>query len=230
MPDFTRFGRSQREQAIGQTVALPTTMTVFAAMGIVITSATWVIFGKTIWDPIELGATFDSRIIVGIAMFTVVVATLAVNIAANVVSPANDFANAFPRKIDFKTGGLITGILGICMVPWELLKDPGRYLNNWLGGYGAALGPIAGVLVVDYWVIRKTRLDLAALYAPAGVYRYKRGWNVDAVIATLFGIALALPGTLWEPLAWLGHWSWFVGFIVAGVLYRTLMQTRVTRS
>src|SRR5690349_14911984 len=135
MPDFTRFGRSQREQAVGQVVALPSTMTVFAAMGIVITSATVIIYGKAIESPIKLGSLFDNRLVVGIVMFTVVVATLAVNIAANVVSPANDFANAFPKKIDFKRGGLITGIIGILMFPWELTRDANAYIFGWLLGY-----------------------------------------------------------------------------------------------
>ena len=192
MPDFTRFGRSQREQAIGQTVALPSTMTVFAAMGIMITSATAVIYGAPISDPIELGAKFGSRLVVGIAMFTAVIATLAVNIAANVVSPANDFANAFPKKINFKRGGLITGVIGVAMMPWELLKDADRYINGWLGGYGAALGSIGGVLIVDYWLIRKTELDLKSLYSPDGAYRYKNGWNMNAVIATVVGAGIAL--------------------------------------
>jgi NCS1 family nucleobase:cation symporter-1 len=225
MPDFTRFGRSQREQAIGQTVALPTTMTVFAAMGITITSATTVIFGRAIWDPIELGATFDSKLIVAVAMFTVVVATLAVNIAANVVSPANDFANAFPRRIDFKRGGLITGVIGVLMMPWQLLANPARYLTGWLGGYGAALGSIAGVLVVDYWLIRRTKLDLPALYAAGPAYRYRNGWNPAAVIATLAGAGIALAGAFVDALHPIYDWSWFVGFGVAGGLYRAMMRS-----
>jgi NCS1 family nucleobase:cation symporter-1 len=228
MPDFTRFGRSQREQVIGQTIALPSTMTVFAAMAIVITSATAVIYGESLWDPIALAAKFESRIIVGIGMFTVVVATLAVNIAANVVSPANDFANAFPKKIDFKKGGLITGLLGIAMMPWELLKDQERYLNGWLGGYGGALGTVAGVLVVDYWLIRKTELDLHGLYVPDGAYRYTNGWNLNAVYATVVGAVIALAGAFWEPMAFLYHWSWFVGFFVAGGLYWLAMRASAT--
>jgi len=129
MPDFTRFGHSQREQAFGQVVALPTTMTVFAAMGVVITSATAIIFGKAIWDPVDLVGHFQSRGLVAIAMFTIVVATLSVNIAANVVSPANDFSNAFPRFISFRTGGLITGLIGIAMQPWRLLESGDRYIG-----------------------------------------------------------------------------------------------------
>ncbi len=135
MPDFTRFGRSQREQVLGQVVALPTTMFVFAAMGVLITSATTIIYGEVIWDPIKLIGRFSNPLVIAISMFTAVVATLAVNIAANVVSPANDFANAFPRLISFKTGGLITGILGILIQPWRLLADPSGYIFNWLLGY-----------------------------------------------------------------------------------------------
>jgi NCS1 family nucleobase:cation symporter-1 len=164
MPDFTRFGRSQREQAVGQVVALPTTMTVFAAMGICITSATAIIYGKAIWDPVALVGHFEQRWIVAVAMFTIVVATLSVNIAANVVSPANDFANAFPRFISFRTGGLITGVVGILMQPWKLLADPSGYIFTWLVGYSGGLGSIAGVLIADYFIVRKRTLALADLY------------------------------------------------------------------
>src|SRR5437868_6430357 len=132
MPDFTRFGHSQREQAVGQVVALPTTMTVFAAMGVLITSASAIIYGKAIWDPVELVGRFQQPVVVAISMFTVVVATISVNIAANVVSPANDFANAFPKYITFRRGGLVTGILGILMQPWRLLADPSGYIFKWL--------------------------------------------------------------------------------------------------
>jgi NCS1 family nucleobase:cation symporter-1 len=230
MPDFTRFGRSQREQVVGQSIALPSTMTLFAAMGIVITSASAVIYGKPVWNPIDLASHFTSRIIVGIAMFTAVIATLAVNIAANVVSPANDFANAFPKKINFQRGGLITGILGIAMMPWELVKDPHRYLDQWLGGYGGALGTVAGVLIVDYWIIRKTRLDLRSLYTPDGAYRYNGGWNPAAVIATLGGMACALPGAFIDSMAVVYQWSWFVGFFVAGGLYWLQMRNRLPQA
>jgi nucleobase:cation symporter-1, NCS1 family len=224
MPDFTRFGRSQREQVVGQTVALPSTMTVFAGMGIMITSATIVIYGHAIADPIELGGMFGNRVIVGIVMFTVVIATLAVNIAANVVSPANDFANAFPNKINFKLGGLITGLIGIAMMPWELLKDPGRYIGVWLVGYSGSLGAVAGVLIVDYWVLRKRTLDLRSLYVSDGAYRYSQGYNLKAIGATLVGAGVALAGMFWEPLRPIYDWSWFVGFGLAGGLYWVLMR------
>ena len=224
MPDFTRFGRAQKEQMVGQVVALPTTMTVFSLMGILITSATAVIYHKKIWDPIELVSMFDNRLIVGVAMFTVMIATLAVNIAANVVSPANDFANAFPKKIDFKRGGLITGLVGIAMCPWELIRDSHRYIDTWLNGYGGALGSIAGVLAVDYWVLRKTELDLHSLYTEGGIYPR---WNVAAIAATLAGSAIAFAGVFVPAMAPVAHWSWFIGTGIAAGLYYALMRGRI---
>ena len=192
MPDFTRFGHSQREQIIGQTVALPTTMTVFAAMSIVITSAAVIVFPhmkqEDIWDPVKLVGQFSQPLIIAISMFTVVVATLAVNIAANVVSPANDFANAFPRWISFRTGGLITGIIGILIQPWRLLADPSGYIFGWLVGYSGGLGSIAGVLIADYWLVRRKNLRLADLYRTK---RHYSGWNWRAVAATLLGCFFA---------------------------------------
>jgi nucleobase:cation symporter-1, NCS1 family len=224
MPDFTRFGRSQREQAVGQVVALPTTMTVFAAMGIIITSATAIIFGKAIWEPVELVGRFTQPWIVAVAMFTIVVATLSVNIAANVVSPANDFANAFPRFISFRTGGLITGIIGIAMQPWKLMADPSGYIFQWLVGYSGGLGSIAGVLIADYFFVRDKRLLLADLYRADGVYRYARGWNVPAAVATLAGCAAAWIGAFVPALRPLYDYAWFVGFFVAGGGYLLLSR------
>ncbi len=221
MPDFTRFGRSQREQMLGQVVALPTTMFVFAAMGVLITSASGIIYGEPIWDPIKLVGRFETPLVVGISMFTAVVATLAVNIAANVVSPANDFANAFPRLIDFKTGGLLTGLLGILMQPWKLLADPSGYIFNWLLGYSGGLGSIAGVLIADYWLVRRRQLRLEDLYLEDGAYK---GWNAPAVVATLLGCALAWGGLWLEALKPLYDYAWFVGFGVAFLVYAGLMQ------
>src|SRR5215813_8951990 len=192
MPDFTRFGRSQREQSIGQVAALPATMTVFAAMGVMITSAAIVIYPQMkpneLWDPLKVVGQFDSVPVVAISMFTAVVATLAVNIAANVVSPANDFANAFPRWISFRTGGLITGIIGILMQPWRLLADPSGYIFSWLVGYSGGLASIAGVLIIDYWIVRKKRLTLGDLYRLRGDYAYERLNNrpLRIVITVLF--------------------------------------------
>jgi NCS1 family nucleobase:cation symporter-1 len=225
MPDFTRFGRSQREQIVGQVVALPTTMTVFAAMGVIITSATTIIFGKPIWDPVLLVGEFRQPIVVAIAMFTVVVATLSVNIAANVVSPANDFANAFPRLITFRRGGVLTGLIGILMQPWRLLADPSGYIFNWLLGYSGGLGSIAGVLIADYWLVRRTHMELSDLYLPNGAYSYRFGWNWRAVAATLVGCALAWGGLVIHSLRPLYDYAWFVGLFVSGVVYLILSRT-----
>jgi NCS1 family nucleobase:cation symporter-1 len=219
MPDFTRFGRSQREQIVGQVAALPTTMSVFAAMGVLITSATVLIFGRPIWDPMQLARQFEAPVVIAVSMFTVVVATLAVNIAANVVSPANDFANAFPRAIRFKTGGLITGLLGIAMQPWRLLADPSQYIFTWLVGYSGGLGSIAGVLIADYWLVRRRRLVLQDLYLTTGAYRYRGGWNWKAVAATVLGCFLAWGGLVIPALKPLYSYAWFVGFFSAGLLY-----------
>lgn len=221
MPDFTRFGRSQREQVVGQAVALPTTMFAFAAMGVLITSASAILYGEPIWDPVRLVGRFQNPWIVGFAMFSVLVATLAVNIAANVVSPANDFANALPRWISFRTGGLITGLVGIALQPWRLLADPSGYIFTWLVGYSGGLGSIAGVLIADYWIVRRRQLDLAALYLPTGAYGR---WSPPAVVATLAGCALAWGGLLWTPLRPLYDYGWFVGFFAAGLLYLLLKR------
>ena len=225
MPDFTRFGRSQREQIVGQVVALPTTMSVFAAMGVLITSATVIIYGEAIWDPVKLVGKFSSPVVVAVSMFTAVVATLSVNIAANVVSPANDFANAFPRLISFKTGGLITGLVGILMQPWRLLADASGYIFNWLLGYSGGLGSIAGVLIADYWLVRRRRLQLEDLYLTDGAYTYRAGWNPPAVVATLLGCALAWGGLVVPTLKPLYDYAWFVGFGVAFAVYAMLMRS-----
>ncbi|MDX6575408.1 MAG: nucleobase:cation symporter, family [Blastocatellia bacterium] len=235
MPDFTRFGHSQREQAVGQIVALPTTMTVFATMGVMITSAAVVIYphmkADELWDPMKLVGQFNQVAVVAVSMFTVVVATLAVNIAANVVSPANDFANALPKLISFRTGGLITGIVGILMQPWRLLADPSGYIFTWLVGYSGGLGSIAGVLIVDYWLVRHKRLELGDLYRRRGVYTYNGGWNWRAVVATLVGCALAWAGPLLArfgvvvPILQMFYdYAWFVGFGAAAGAYLLFMK------
>ncbi len=228
MPDFTRFGRSQREQAVGQVVALPSTMTVFAAMGVMITSAAIIIYPQMkpgeLWDPLKLVGQFDQVWVVAISMFTAVVATLAVNIAANVVSPANDFANAFPRWISFRLGGLITGVFGILMQPWKLLADPSAYVFKWLNGYSGGLGSIAGVLIADYWLVRNKRLELGDLYRTKGAYTYSGGWNWRAVAATVAGCGLAWIGLVVPALKPLYDYAWFVGFGASAVIHYVLMK------
>jgi nucleobase:cation symporter-1, NCS1 family len=224
MPDFTRFGRSQREQVAGQVVALPTTMFVFAAMGVMITSATAIIYGELIWDPVKLIGRFRDPLVIAVSMFTAVVATLAVNIAANVVSPANDFANAFPRAISFKTGGLITGVVGIVIQPWKLLADPSGYIFTWLLGYSGGLGSIAGVLIADYWIVRRQHLALEDLYLADGSYRYTRGWHLPAAVATIAGCAAAWGGLVVPFFRPLYDYAWFVGFGAAALTYLALVR------
>jgi nucleobase:cation symporter-1, NCS1 family len=227
MPDFTRFGRSQKEQMIGQVVALPTTMTLFAAMGVIITSASAQIFGEAIWNPVDLGAKLGSPWLVAVAEFTAVVATLAMNIAANVVSPANDIANLAPGKISFRTGGLITGVVSTLMMPWKLLADSDRYINGWLLGYSGGLGSIAGVLICDYWLIKKTRLELPDLYTRDGAYAYGgSGWNLPAIAATAIGCAVAWIGLFVPPLHVLYDAAWFSGGLSSALVYGLLMRGR----
>ena len=233
MPDFTRFGRSQREQALGQAIGLPTTMTLFPLVGVLTTSATVIVYGEAIWDPVALAAKLDNPTFIILAMFTLAVATLSTNIAANVVSPAYDFSNLWPSRISFRTGGLITGVIGILIFPWELLANSSLYIFTWLGTYGGATGAIAGVLIADYWLIRRTNLRLRDLYTATGAYRYASGWNWRAVVALLVGIVFAIGGSnggpfpadgiipLLKPLA---AYSWVVGLLVAGALYYVLAK------
>ncbi len=233
MPDFTRFGHSQKEQTIGQVVALPTAMAIFSAMGVMITSASVVIYPDAalseLWDPVKLIGRFQEPWVVVTAMFTVALATLSVNVAANVVSPANDFANAFPRYISFKTGGLITGLVGILMQPWRLISDPNGYIFVWLQGYSGGLGSIAGVLIADYWLVRRTELKLADLYEAEGAYTYRRGINWAAVLATALGCAGAWVGAFVPALKELYDYGWFIGFGLSLVGY-CLMQPRLKQS
>jgi NCS1 family nucleobase:cation symporter-1 len=238
MPDFTRFGRSQRDQAVGQALGLPTTMTLFAVLAVITASATVVVYGETITDPVALVATFDNALVVVIALFAVVLATLTTNVAANLVSPSYDFSNAWPKRISFRTGGLITAVIGVLIQPWYLISDPAVYIFTWLGFYGGALGAIAGVLIADYWLIRGTQLKLADLYRSDGVYGYAAGWNWRGVVALLVGGLLAVGGAytveggsgpfpvdgiipLFQPLY---DYSWIVGLLVSFVLYWVLSK------
>jgi len=173
---------------------------------------------------LKVVSQFDNVWVVAISMFTAVVATLAVNIAANVVSPANDFANAFPRRISFRRGGLITGVIGILMQPWKLLADPSAYIFTWLNGYSGGLGSIAGVLIADYWLVRNKKLVLGDLYRTKGVYAYAGGWNWRAVIATIIGCGLAWIGLVVPQLKQLYDFAWFVGFGSSAIIHYALMK------
>jgi nucleobase:cation symporter-1, NCS1 family len=235
IPDFTRYAKSQKAQINGQIIGLPPSMTMFAFIGVVVTSATMIIYKETIWDPITLAGKFSSKALVSTAMIAVAISTLATNIAANIVSPANDFANIAPRKISFKTGGLITGILGILIFPWKLIADPTGYIFTWLVGYSSLLGPVGGILIVDYYFIRKQQLNVKELYSHKGRYSYTGGFNQKAIIALLLGILPNVPGFLLTIKlisadafpAWVSHlynYAWFVGFFVSGIAYRLMMK------
>lgn len=234
IPDFTRYAKSQKAQITGQAVALPASMTLFSFIGVVVTSATVIIYGKTIWDPLVLAGKFDSKLLVSIAMIAVAISTLATNIAANIVSPANDFANLSPKKISFKLGGYITGIIGILIFPWKLIADPSGYIFTWLVGYSSLLGPVGGIMIVDYYFIRKQQLITNDLYNPKGIYSFSNGFNHAAIIALLIGILPNIPGFLTTIKLiptnavppWIAHlynYAWFVGFFVSGISYRILM-------
>ncbi len=224
IPDFTRYAKSQRSQMIGQAIGLPPTMALFSFIGVAVTSATVVIFGEAIWDPVVLLSRFQDPVVVLLALISLVVATLTTNIAANVVSPANDFANLFPKKINFVRGGLITAFLGIAMMPWKLLSDYGTYIFGWLIGYSSFLGPIAGVLIADYFIVRKQRLAVADLYSRGGEYEFTRGFNLKALYALAAGVFVALIGLVVPELRFLYDYAWFVGFAAAFVLYLVLMK------
>jgi NCS1 family nucleobase:cation symporter-1 len=247
IPDFTRFGRGQREQMLGQTIGLPTTMVAFSAMAVVITSAAELLLKgadpKTLWDPVAvlsqitsstppsglaepiLGSTGMRVTVAVLALLGVSVATISTNIAANVVSPANDFANLAPRLISFKTGGIITGVLGVVIMPWKLLSSAETYIFEWLVGYSALLGPIAGIMIADYWIVRRRELDVPDLYRPDGRYA---GTNAVAIVALCAGIAPNIVGFLRSvkvlgggPDMWdaIYPYAWFIGFAVAAAAY-----------
>jgi nucleobase:cation symporter-1, NCS1 family len=236
IPDFTRYAKDQRSQIRGQAIGLPPSMTLFAFIGVVVTSATMIVYGETIWNPVDLAGRFNNPVAVSLAMISIVLSTLATNIAANIVSPANDFSNLAPKKINFRIGGYITGVLGILIFPWKLIALPDDYIFTWLGGYSALLGPIGGILIADYFFVRKQTLNVAGLYTHKGEYFYNKGFNIAAVVALLAGILPNVPGFLLQIKlisanaipGWISnlyHYAWFVGFFVSAILYILLMRS-----
>ncbi len=235
IPDFTRYARNQKAQINGQIIGLPPSMTLFAFIGVVVTSATFIIYGETIWDPVVLAGKFQNRLLVSFAMLAVAISTLATNIAANIVSPANDFANLAPRKINFRTGGYITGIIGILIFPWKLIADPNGYIFTWLIAYSSLLGPVGGILIADYYFIRRQQLQLNELYSHQGQYGFRNGFNSAAIVALLAGVLPNIPGFLLQiklisattfPV-WVSNlynYAWFVGFFISGIIYMLLMR------
>jgi nucleobase:cation symporter-1, NCS1 family len=238
IPDFTRYAKSQDAQIKGQVIGLPTSMTFFAFIGVVVTSATAIIYGSTEWDIVKLAGKFENKIMVTIAMIGIIISTLATNIAANIVSPANDFSNLAPSKISFKTGGYLTGIIGILIFPWKLIASPDGYIFTWLVAYSSLLGPVAGIMIADYFFIQKKNLVAEDLYKHGGIYSYSNGFNNKAIIALLCGIIPNTPGFLLQikvvsntafPI-WISdlyHYAWFVGLFVSGILYLILMKRKM---
>jgi len=235
MPDFTRFGKGQRQQVIGQIIGLPTTMSFIALVSIITTSGTVIVYGTAIWDPVELTRRFENPVVVTIGLVMAILATMSCNVAANVVSPSYDFANALPRWLNFRTAGLLTGVIGVVIQPWRLIADPEIYIFVWLSFYGGLLASVAGVLIAGYWFIDRTNLHLADLYLPNSRYWYSGGWNWRAVVATLFGSLLAVGGAYSNPgagpfpenglipfLQPLYDYSWIVGLVVGFLAYLAL--------
>lgn len=220
IPDLSRYARDQRAQVRGQFLGLPTTMTLFAFIGVAVTSASAVIFGEPIWDPVQLLSKIENPALILVALLAVLIATLTTNVAANVVAPANGFANLWPRHINFARGGLITGVIGIAIMPWKLLENADRYIG-WLIAYSGLLGPVAGIFIADYWLVRRARLSLADLYTLRGRYG---SWNGAALVALGAGVAAALCGLVVPAVRVLYDYAWFVGFGVAFALYALLMR------
>jgi nucleobase:cation symporter-1, NCS1 family len=223
IPDFTRYAKSQDSQIVGQAFGLPVAMALYSFIGIACTSASVSIFGEPIWSPITLLGRFHQPLVALLALFALLIATLNVNIGANVVSPSNDFSNLAPQLISFRTGGMITGLLGLAMMPWKLMSSFGSYIFGWLIGYSGLLGPVAGIMVADYFLIRGTRLDAVSLYRRGGPYEYTRGVNPRAIASLVAGVVVALIGLAVPALRFLYDYAWFVGFFVAASSYYFLM-------
>lgn len=234
IPDFTRYARSQRDQAVGQAISLPTTMTFYVFIGAAVTNATILIFGERIGEPVKLLSQVGGPVVVVVAMLGLVVATLSTNLAANVVSPANGFANLWPRAINFRRGALLTAGLGFVIFPWKMWESAAAYVNAWLGGCGSLLGAVGGIMIADYFLVRKTELDIDDLYRRGGRYEFSSGFNPIALAAFVLGVAPLLPGflasiKLASPPGFfidLYNWSWFVAFFLAGGLYLAGMKLR----
>jgi NCS1 family nucleobase:cation symporter-1 len=238
IPDFTRYAQSQRSQVIGQTLGLPLTMTAFSFIGIAVTAATIVVFGEAIWDPVVLVTRLaqDFPILLIVAMIIIAIAQISTNMAANVVSPSFDFSNLAPKYISFRTGGMITALLGIISFPWVLFNNVGAYIFTWLVGYGSLLGAIGAVMIADYWIVRRRKLSLADLYKHEGRYAYSSGWNWRAITAVFVGVFPVLPGFLKAAttpgfagvfqnptfIEGLYNYGLFFTFFVAGLTYLLL--------
>jgi NCS1 family nucleobase:cation symporter-1 len=236
IPDFTRYAKSQRSQAMGQLFGLPGTMTLFAFIGVAVTSATIVIFGEAIWNPVDLIARVGTPAVIIVGALIILAAQLTTNMAANVVSPANDFSNLSPKRISYVTGGLITAVIGIVMMPWKLYSDAAAYIFTWLIGYSSLMGALGGILIADYWVLRKQQLDLRDLFAVRGRYTYTNGFNWRAIAALVIAILPVIPGFVRAATTPGGQvatpdffdtlytYAWFVTFALSFASYLILMR------
>jgi NCS1 family nucleobase:cation symporter-1 len=227
IPDFTRYARTQKDQALGQALGLLTTMPLFAFIGVAVTGATVVLYGEAIWNPIDLLARltreYDSPILGIAAMLVLIIATLTTNIAANIVAPANSISNLAPKQIGFRLGGLIAGTIGIVILPWKLLD----MYQTWLISYSGLLGAVGGVMMCDYLVVRRTRLIVNDLYRENGEYAYRNGVNPRAMIALAAGIAVALLGRIVPGLGFLFAGAWFSATLTSIVVYWLLNRVDV---
>jgi len=228
IPDFTRYAKSQRDQALGQALGLPFFMTLFAFIGVAVTSATVVIYGEAIPDPTVLAGRMGGGLGVMVSLVALTVATLSTNIAANVVSPANAILNLAPRWATFRRGAFITAAIGVVILPWKLIETTEGYIFTWLIGYSALLGPIGGIVIADYFLVRRTEVDVDALYRRDGAYRYRGGVNPVAIVALVLGVLPNIPGFLAQagfvesaPAVFKGiyTYAWFVGFGISAVVY-----------
>lgn len=238
IPDFTRFAHSQKDQMLGQLIGLPSTMTLYAFIGIIVTSATMVMFNQALWDPVILLGKFHNPLVLVGAMFSIVLATTCCNIMANVVSPANDFSNLLPGKINFRMGAYITGAIGVLILPWKLIADPNSYIFRWLIAYSALLGAVGGIMLCDYYVLRKAKLNLHDLFQEHGEYTYSKGWNLSACYAFVLAIIPSIPGFLVKVnllsaelfpgwIVRLYDYAWFLSLGLAFGIYWLLMRKKV---
>jgi NCS1 family nucleobase:cation symporter-1 len=236
IPDFTRFAKSQRDQLVGQTIGLPVPMGLLAALAVIVTSATVVLYGKALWDPVDVASRMTGTAVL-LALIVLLVDTVSVNLAANLVGPAYDFSALSPKRISYRTGGYITAGIALVMMPWKILESTQGYIFTWLIGYSALLGPIAGILMVDYYLIRRTQLDVPELYRDRGAYSYNNGWNVAAVAAFVLAVLPNIPGFLNAafPQAFgdvggmfktIYTYAWFVGLAISAVVYGAMMKGR----
>lgn len=223
IPDYTRYAKSQRGQMLGQAVAMPLAMAAFSFIGIAVTSATVILFGRALWNPVDLIVKFPSATVV-IAGIIVILSSVTINVGANVMAPARAFENLWPRRITFGIGAILTGLLSLAMQPWYVLATFSTYIFTWLGTYGAMLGSFDGIAIADYWLVRKRRLDLLHLYTPGGDYAYAGGFNLRAVAALAAGWIVALLGLTTPPLHFLWSGGWLFSLLGGLAAYWLLMR------